>query len=308
MLCGWSDFMRSQSEWEDLFGTWSRGPQKTETERIENTKKAIQDAIRSDDKLKDRNITVFVQGSYKNTVNVKKDSDIDIGVLCMDTFYYEFQDESLREYQQSRISPATYDYSTFKNEVESALVSKFGRSAVTRGNKAFDIKATSVRVDADVAAFFEHRRYYGRDKYYSGVQMYTDKGEKVINWPEQHYENGVDKNDKTYRRFKRSVRILKKLKNAMENDNFIEQDKISGFFIECLVWNVPNKFFNNDSHYDRIKAIVTYLYNETKKEEIINDWGEVSELKYVFRGKNRSIEDANYFVLKAWQYVGFTND
>ncbi len=300
--------MRSKSEWENIFGTWSRGPQKTETERIENTKKAIQDAIKDSDNLKSRNINVFVQGSYRNSVNVKKDSDIDIGVLCYDTFYDEYESKEIKAYQKQYFSPATYDYSTLKNDVESALVSKFGRSAVTRGNKAFDIKATSVRVDADVAAFFEHRRYYGRGKYHSGVQMYTDKGEKVINWPEQHYENGVDKNDKTYRRFKRSVRILKKLKNAMENDNYIEKDKISGFFIECLVWNVPNKYFNYDSHYDRIKAIVTYLYNETKKEEIINDWGEVSELKYVFIGKNRSIEDANYFVLKVWQYVGFTND
>src|SRR5690554_5734186 len=101
--------MRSRSEWESIFGTSSRGPQKTETDRIENTKRAIQDAIRNDDKLKSRNILVFVQGSYKNTVNVKKDSDIDIGVLCMDTFYYDFQDENLREYQQSRITPATYD-------------------------------------------------------------------------------------------------------------------------------------------------------------------------------------------------------
>ena len=256
----------------------------------------------------DKSVIVFVQGSYKNTVNVKKDSDIDIGVMCMNTFYYDFQDESLREYQQNRISPATYDYSTFKNDVESALVNKFGRSEVTRGNKAFDIKATSVRVDADVAAFFEHRRYYDRDKYHSGVQMYTDKSEKIINWPEQHYENGVDKNKITYLRFKRTVRILKKLKNSMENDNYIEKDKISGFFIECLVWNVPNNYFNYDTHYDRIKAIITFLYRETKKTEIINDWGEVSELKYVFRGENRSIENANYFILKAWQYVGYTND
>ena len=300
--------MRSRSEWENIFGTWSRGPQKTETDRIENTKRAIQDAIRNDDKLKSRNISVFVQGSYKNTVNVKKDSDIDIGVLCFDTFYDEYDNEDVKVYQKQYFSPATYDYSTFKNEVENALVNKFGRSAVTRSNKAFDIKATSVRVDADVAAFFEHRRYYGRDKYYSGVQMYTDNGNKVINWPEQHYNNGVDKNSKTYRRYKRSVRILKKLKNAMENDNYIDQDRISGFFIECLVWNVPNNYFNYNSHYDRIKAIITYLYNETKKEEIINDWGEVSELKYLFRGKNRGIADANYFVLKAWQYVGYSND
>jgi predicted nucleotidyltransferase len=300
--------MKSRSEWEGIFGTWSRGPQKTETDRIENTKRAIQDAIRNDDKLKSRNIQVFVQGSYKNTVNVKKDSDIDIGVLCFDTFYDEYDSEEVKTYQKQYFSPATYDYSTFKNEVETALVNKFGRSAVTRGNKAFDIKATSARVEADVAAFFEHRRYYARDKYYSGVQMYTDNGNKIINWPEQHYNNGVDKNSKTYRRYKRSVRILKKLKNAMENHNYIDQDRISGFFIECLVWNVPNNYFNYDSHYDRIKAIITYLYNETKKEEIINDWGEVSDLKYVFRGKNRGIADANYFVLKAWRYVGYTND
>ena len=175
----------------------------------------------------------YLYGSYQSGT-ATKDSDIDIGVLCFDTFYDEYDNEDVKVYQKQYFSPATYDYSTFKNEVEIALVNKFGRSAITRSNKAFDIKATSVRVDADVAAFFEHRRYYGRDKYYSGVQMFADDGTKLINWPQQHYDNGVDKNNKTYRRYKRSVRILKKLKNAMENDNYIEKDKISGFFIECF--------------------------------------------------------------------------
>jgi hypothetical protein len=52
-----------------------------------------------------------------------------------------------------------FDFATFRNDVGAALVSYFSDGTVTRGNKAFDIKATSFDVEADVAPFYEHRRY-----------------------------------------------------------------------------------------------------------------------------------------------------
>ena len=300
--------MTNREHWEELFANWSKGPQKTETDRIENTKRVISEAIKNDENLNSRNIKIFVQGSYKNSVNVRKDSDIDIGVLCSDTFYYVFNDEDIKEYQKEFISPATYSYYQFKNDVETALVKRFGRENVKRGKKAFNIKSSSTRVDADVSAFFEHRRYYAKDKYHQEVEMISDDNQEIVNWPEQHYENGVAKNDETLRRYKRTVRIFKKLNNVMEENKIISENIISSFFIECLIWNVPNKYFNYDNHYDRVKEVIRYLYHQTKNDNNLNEWGEVSELKYVFRGVNRSVTDANDFVLKAWNYVGFSDD
>ncbi len=76
-------------DWESVFTTWSQGPSKTEQERAENAERQIRQAIHASEKLKNRNVKVFTQGSYRNRVNVRKDSDVDIGVVCFDTFFPE---------------------------------------------------------------------------------------------------------------------------------------------------------------------------------------------------------------------------
>ena len=64
--------------WEEAFSSWAQPPGKTEQDRCSNAEKAVRNAISSSDKLKNRNIKVFTQGSYRNNTNVKQDSDVDI--------------------------------------------------------------------------------------------------------------------------------------------------------------------------------------------------------------------------------------
>ena len=73
-------------DWETLFTAWSQPPGKTEQERCENAEHAVRKAVASSTKLNYRDIKVFVQGSYRNRVNVRKESDVDVGILCFDTF------------------------------------------------------------------------------------------------------------------------------------------------------------------------------------------------------------------------------
>src|ERR1700733_9671796 len=158
----------SQS-FEEKFRTWAQSPSQTETERASNAERMVRNAVKASAKLNARNIKVFVQGSYRNRTNIRQESDVDIGVLCYDTFFYDTPPETTGA--TFGIEPASYPYTQFKNEVGEALVSYFGSGAVTRGNKAFDIKETSYHVEADVAAFFEHRRYNQAGTYDSGVQL-----------------------------------------------------------------------------------------------------------------------------------------
>lgn len=161
-------------DWESVFTTWSQGPSATEQEKSENAENQIRKAIRASTKLNNRNIKVFTQGSYRNRVNVRRDSDVDIGVLCFDTYFPQYPDDNVKMYFEKSTKVATYTYQTFKGELEEALVSYFGRNAVIRGNKAFDVKENTYRVEADVSAFFEHRHYTSQNHYYSGVQMIPD--------------------------------------------------------------------------------------------------------------------------------------
>lgn len=291
-------------DWENIFSTWAKPPGKTEQERCENAENSIRNAIAASDKLNRRNIKVFAHGSYRNNTNVREDSDVDVGILCYDTFFMVLPEGRTRE--SFGIEPGTYDYADFKNEVREALVAYFGPNSVHRGNKAFDVHENSYRVDADVAPFFEHRRYSADGSYLSGIELQPDIGGRIINWPEQHYQNGVNKNAKTNRRFKALVRILKSLCNEMSEKDIAAAKPILGFLNECLVWNVPDDNFGYATYKSDTRSCLAFLFNSTMNDEKCSEWGEVSELKYLFRGSQKwTNQQAHSFISAAWDYIGF---
>ena len=295
-------------DWESVFSTWSQGPSTTEQEKAENAESQIRAAIQASDKLRMRDIRVFTQGSYRNRVNVRQDSDVDIGVVCFDSYFSDYPDENVKAQIRESVEPATYVYATFKSELEQALVDRFGRASVTRGNKAFDITANTYRIESDVSAFFEHRRYTSVTNYYSGVEMRPDNSSppSIKNWPEQHYENGVNKNDQTSRRFKRVVRILKCLLNEMASKGIGSAKHAPSFLIECLVFNAPNSCFNNVLLKPMVREVLASLFNDTLEDKKCNEWGEVSELKYLFRSSQPwTRASAHQFINDAWNYIGY---
>ncbi len=291
-------------DWESKFSQWAKPPSNTEEQRCSSVISVIRNAIRRSAKLSNRSIEILVHGSYRNNTNVRQDSDVDIAIVCHDVFFYNLPEGFTED--DLNITPATYHYSTFKNEVGDALFSYLSHSAVSRGNKAFNIHENTYHVDADVAAFFDHRRYNSNGDYLSGVKLHPDKGGEVINWPEQHYSNGVSKNSATQRLYKRIVRIIKALCNEMSENRVAAASSIPGFLIECLVWNVPNNQFCGDSYINDTQRSLTFLFNNTMKDNDCNEWGEVSELIYLFRKSQKwSRSQAHAFLDAAWDYVGF---
>lgn len=293
------------NKWENKFVYWTKGLSDTEEAMCENAERMIKNAIKEDTKLSNKNIEVFVQGSYRNNTNVKQNSDVDICVVNMGSFFYELPPEKNKN--NFHIIGADYQYNEFKNDIEIALINKFGRSGVTRGNKAFDVHSNTYRVDADVVVCLEHRRYTGIGlNYLSGTELMTDDGRYIINWPKQHYENGVNKNVRTNTRYKKVVRIFKRLNLNMQEEGILVSKKIPSFLIECLIWNTPDHFFKKSNYVDTIRDILVFLYNETNSFEKCEEWGEVSDLKYLFRDSQPwKLEDANNFILEAWRYIGY---
>jgi hypothetical protein len=140
----------------------------------------------------------------------------------------------------------------------------------------------------------------------SGVELSPDNGDRIINWPDQHLENGVSKNMITGKRYKAIVRVLKKLCNEMADNGIAVAKPIPGFLNECLVWNVPDDHFGNDSYKSDVRKCLAHLFNNTIDEEKCSEWGEVSELKYLFRGSQKwTWQQAHSFISAAWNYVGF---
>lgn len=295
-------------DWESIFTTWAQGPGKTEQDRAENAERMIREAIHASPKLQNRSITVFTQGSYRNRVNIRKDSDVDIGIVCYDTFFPDYPDDNIKANVSRGFSDATYTFFTFKNELEEALVKKFGREAVSRGTKSFDIKENTYRIDSDVTPFFEHRRYTSTSLYLSGVEMITDNHTppRIRNWPEQHYENGVQKNTNTSRNFKRIVRILKNLSSEMAKQGVQSAKNTPSFLIECLVFNASQQCFLFTTYKQIVRAVLAELFNNTITDSTCSEWGEVSELKYLFRTSQPwTRQEAHKFISDAWDYIGY---
>lgn len=299
--------------WEDTFTRWASPPSPTEQGRIDNTIVAIRKALAATSALSD--VTrLYVQGSYRNRVNVRQESDVDIGVLYSGNSFGADYPEGMGDADFGNTA-ATYTYRQFKNDVEVALVSYFGRSAIHRGNKAFDVHENTYRIDADVVPMFVHRRY-GRDRQFiCGVEFVPDSGGRVVNWPErlyesprwpnQHYENAVSKNAATGRRYKGVVRILKSLRNEMEAAGVAAAVPVCGFLVECLVWNVPAGVFGNTTWDRDVQASLLSLWTNTKAFDPCAEWREVSQLKYLFRGSSDlKRQQAHAFVDAAWSYIG----
>lgn len=131
-------------DWESVFTTWSQGPSATEQERAENAERQIRQAILSSEKLRNRDIRVFTQGSYRNRVNVRRDSDVDVGVVCFDTYFPEYPDDNVKLELAKSFVPAIYEYSTFKSELEEALVARFGRGQLIEGLRRLMLKLTLI--------------------------------------------------------------------------------------------------------------------------------------------------------------------
>jgi predicted nucleotidyltransferase len=296
-------------DWEATFTSWGAAPGTTEMTKCDNAERAVRKAICACPKLSAMNIKVFTQGSYANRTNVRQDSDVDICVMYQDAFFTDYSMSEGVNDSVLRYVSGTYTYADFKNDIGGALVSSFGKDSVTRGNKAFDVHANTYRIDADVVPAFEHRRFHGNalaNWYHSGTQIRPDKGNHIINWPQQNYDNGVTKNDETGRRFKAVTRILKRLRNEMADSGYEAAKPIPSFLIECLIWNVPNEGFRHDTLRADVRHALAHLWNNTRSDDTCNEWGEINELKYLFRvAQPWTRAQVNTFLQAAWDYVGF---
>jgi hypothetical protein len=300
-------------DWESSFAFWAQSPSKTEEERCERVIRAIRNAIAQSPQLQSRGVKVFPQGSFRNRVNVRQDSDVDVGVMLHDHFLTRYPaGRTNADFGNRDVND--YSFGQFKNELEQALVTYFGRVAVKRGNKAFDIKASASQVEADVVPLMEFRNYSENGFWLGGVALIPDNGGRIVNYPERlldywpstplHYENGNIKNDATKRRYRSMVRILKKLRIELEGAQNAAA-AIPGYLLECLAWNTPNSRFEADSWEDRVQDVLSHVWGQTKEDSLCEKWCEVDDIKYLFHVTQPwTRAKAHAFVDAAWSYVG----
>jgi hypothetical protein len=270
-----------------------------------NAERAIGTAIANSASLSAHGVTVFTHGSYRNRINVRHDSDVDVGILCDESIFFDVPNG----YTGSSFGiavPAPYDYDQYRNDVQTALLRHFGAASVAVGNKAIDVHANTYRVDADVVPFFAYRLYNSDGSYREGRAFPSTSGGLIVNWPEQNYANGVAKNDRTNRGFKAGIRILKRLRNKMADEGSLSAQQVSSYLLACLAWNVPDEGFQSSSYSHDLRYILAHLFHGTADDQTCRTWCELNDVKYLFHlSQPWTRAQAHAFIWDAWRYLGF---
>jgi hypothetical protein len=205
------------------------------------------------DLVLDRDYEVYLQGSYKNYTNIRADSDVDIVVQLNRTF--RFNISGLPASEQEAIgraySAATYTFPQFYADVLAAL-NAYYEARTIRGNKSITIPAQSGRLDADVVPCLQYRKYVyfhalGDERYIEGISLDTQReASEIISFPKSHYDNGARKNDNTNGYYKPAVRLFKNARTSLIDSQRILPDLSPSYFLECLIYNVPDDKFGTD--------------------------------------------------------------
>jgi hypothetical protein len=303
-------------DWEATLRSWVKRPSDNEDAKRDKTEAEIKAALRASSALSGVTYKVYAKGSYANNTNVRLDYDVDIAVECTDFYYYSKEGIGPDVRKAAVFEAATkpykggYTHEKFKRDVEEALVDYYGASAVTRGNIAMRVREKKTTLPADVVPCYEYHYVYDVDAYgsplfHQGTRVYKDSGGYIHNWPEQQRINGIAKNNATGRRYKRMVRALKRLENELVTRGTI--DELPSFFMECLVYNVPNTYLNSsDSYVTSMRGVLATIFNETLSEESCKEWLEVNERKELFHpSQSWTCPQAHELAERAWDYIGF---
>jgi hypothetical protein len=194
---------------------------------------------------------VFLQGSYKNSTNIRGTSDVDVVIGLTSSFQPNKSrlTEEEKAIFSNKYSDATYKLVDFRADVMETLRNHYDNSKIIEGNKAVRLEGYSGRLNADILIALQYREFFHvyenqADEFIEGIAFQTRDNVWIYSYPKQHYENGVKKMSLTHNNFKSLVRIYKNIKGKLE-DNFDIPDKfITSYFIESLIYNLPNNYFS----------------------------------------------------------------
>src|SRR3546814_16443415 len=98
----------------------------------------------------------------------------------------------------------------------------------------------------------QERRYYKfngmhDERYDEGICVYNAAGECIANYPKQHSANLKTRHQAANQWLKPMVRIWKNLRTKLVEDGKIEAGAAPSYYIEGLLYNVPDEKFGSRS-------------------------------------------------------------
>lgn len=296
---------------EKLTVRWS-APSETEMARIKSTKDQIEgllkrhlniDEIKKNYNLSNFDYDVYLQWSYANSTNISFSSDVDIVIEFKSEYYYSIDHLTVLDKDVFAKSlswrGSDYDFWKFKNDIYQLLDEYFDN--VEYKSKCIKVPWNTNRVDADLVPCFTFKNYLSFSQYWLSrinqwIKFWDTKTHiGIVNYPKIHKENCTTKNKETNENYKASVRIFKNFNRELINSWLIDEKVAPSYFIENLIYNVPNNYFTWN-YSNCISNIFLYLLRDMK------DWNSflcANNVDKLFSDKSWNIANAKMFLWEA---------
>ncbi|MFC1951649.1 nucleotidyltransferase [Chloroflexota bacterium] len=201
---------------------------------------------------------IFLQGSYKNNTNLHQDSDVDVVVQFAVRLRPRVAALSGLDLEQDQAHQLAGErWQSFRKQVLEALKATYGKKVVTSGRKSLKLSKGKIPASADVVVTIHCE---------TGLAFYlSDDHRWVVSYPQQHHQRGLKKEKATNNRYKRTIRMFKVARNHLVENDVIKSETASSYFIECLLYNVPNDLFKANFG-QTYSSIVAYLKNVNLQE------------------------------------------
>lgn len=221
---------------------YTAAPSTTKIDQAVSLQNTIRSVLGSD-------YETFLQGSYRNTTGVADINDVDIVALHKDVYSGIFS---------GRIWEPKVSWDSVFSGIQSRLeASPHYKGRTTVGDKCITVntnfKADVVPavmisdVESDPIAICSRRTYTERK-----------------NYPRVHYQNNVTKQSATASAYKPTVRMFKRWTR-----NWFHGTKIApSFYVECLIYNVPNYHFSLDPAVSYV-AVADYIVKNFDRYSVI---------------------------------------
>ena len=257
---------------EDQLETWSHQGSIAQSSATYNSIRNV--LIAAGTPYAGRAFEVFLQGSYGNATNIYAESDVDIVIRLDDTFHSDLEQltSEAKTAQQLAFTDATYTHADFKRDVMSVLTRQYG-AAAREGDKAIKIEANGSRRKADVIVATQFRRYWSfrstvDSTYTEGICFFNASGERIPNYPKLHAAHLTTKHQDTASRLKPLARVFKNMRSLMVNGGLIESGKAPSYYIEGLLYNVPNRLFAARFQ-DSVVNVLNWYLQEAAKDDLL---------------------------------------
>lgn len=302
---------RSRTSWNDRLTHWEKPASDSEEAIIERAATRVREIMAKNKWLVDEGVSIEPQGSYFNNTNVRQESDIDLRAVhrMLDVVYGDGVIEQAADTVLGYTAGVPFGQvnAELRRQMVDVLAGEFGILNVEDGGKAIRVKSVpGSRAPVDVVPCFGLRfvsLFAGQYVVSEGIAIFPRTGPKIFNFPDQHHRNGIDKRANTLHRFKRNVRMLKRLRDELVELGIVPKGHVPSFLIECLVYEVEDEHFlvEADDRYDRLLRIVRRINERLNDQSWVNGATEINGIKFLFRSAQPwTVDAAKKFAAAAW--------